>query len=109
MLGRPGAAGDFDVGGEGRFVVRIRAGVVVVEVVDELLDPHGIGRRQLVHLHEELPHVGVGGRVDVDRERGDGVAALGLDEWVFDDPRVLVAGRLGAGAVGEIAHRGTSR
>ena len=78
----------------------VEAGVVVVEVVDQLLDPHGIGRRQRVHLHQELPHVGVGGRVDVDRERRDGRAALGLDERVLDDARVLVAGEAGAGAFG---------
>ena len=103
VLGRPGAAGDFDVGGEGADSCVLSSSwgrVVVVEVVDQLLDPHGVGRRQRVHLHEELPHVGVGGRVDVDRKGGDGRAAFGLDERVFDDARVLVAERAGAGAFG---------
>ena len=49
-------------------VVIRRRSVVVVEVVDQFLDPNRIGSRQLVGTHQEVTGLAVAGRVDVDRE-----------------------------------------
>ena len=50
--------------------IEARRLVVVREVVDQLLDPHRIGVRQIAVL-EQAPHIGVRGRVDIDREGRD--------------------------------------
>ena len=85
----------------GRFHRELKGGGGV-DFERKFLDPNGIGRRELIHLQEELPDIGVRGRIDIDRKRGNRGAALGLDEWVLDDPRVLVAGKAGAGALGDL-------
>jgi hypothetical protein len=53
-----------------RHVAARRRRVSIVEVIDHLLDPHRILRRQLAAV-EKAPHVGVRAGVDVDREGGD--------------------------------------
>ena len=52
-----------------RRLLRFRQGVFVVKVIDHLLDPHRILRRQ-VALVEHAADVGIAGRVDIDREGG---------------------------------------
>jgi hypothetical protein len=51
---------------------RLRPGIVVVEIVDQLLDPHRVARRQAA-LVEEPADIGIAGGVDVDREGRDRV------------------------------------
>ena len=88
VTGLPRAAGHLDVCSEGNVV--LRAGVVVVEVVDQLLDPDRVRRREPPFSEQEPPHVGVGGRVDVDREREKRLILYSA-EGVFDKAVVLVA------------------
>ena len=72
-LGAPGRGCDRRGDGE-RPALRGRPGVVVVEGVDHLLDPHSIlGRR--APLVDEAPHVRIGGRVHVDGEGRDRLVA----------------------------------
>ncbi len=62
----PRATGRFR--GDAKRIVAGRLRIVVGEVVDELLKPHGIRRRQLAAC--QIPtHVGIARRVDVDGER----------------------------------------
>ena len=65
--GIPRAAGDLDMHGEGVRAGGGRRGVVIGEVVEQLLDADGVLRRQHV-LGEVTADVGVAGRVHVDRE-----------------------------------------
>ena len=89
VFGVPGTLGRLHVDREGHLVVGLR--VVVAEVVDQFLVPHGVGRRQPTGV-EKAADVGVGGGVDVDGEGRFGVIGGG-EEGVFDDGVVL----LGAG------------
>ena len=91
MLGLPRALGHLHVDREGHLVVGLW--VVVAEVVDHLLDPHRIGRRQPT-LAQETPYVGVRCRIDVDGESGKRIG-VGREELVFGNLVVL----LGAGNV----------
>ena len=68
VLGLPGAGGDLDVHGEGIGAGGGRRGVIVGEVVEQLLDADGVRGREHA-LGEEAADVGVAGRVHVDRER----------------------------------------
>ena len=68
-------------------------GVVVGEVVEHLLDAHGVLGRQRVLL-EKPPDVGVARRVDVDRERREGFPG-NLGEFVLDDLAVRLAIQFG--------------
>ncbi len=61
----PRAAGSFR--GDAKRIVAGRLRIVVGEVVDEFFEPHG-GRRGQLAGSEIATHVGVAGRVDVDRE-----------------------------------------
>ena len=67
LLARRPGRGRHRHGGEEGLVARGRLGVAIVEIVDQLLDPHRIARRQLAVV-EEAADIGVGGGVDVDRE-----------------------------------------
>jgi hypothetical protein len=109
VAGPPRAGGRIDRHGERLVPLGLR--VVVREIVDELLDPHGVPRRPPAG-REEAADVGVGGRVDVDRERrerlfadgaepvfGEAVVALGVgDAPAFAGPplpEVTLAGLAG--------------
>ncbi len=103
VLRPPGRLGHRDVDREGVFAAGRRRGVVVVEVVDHLLDPHRVRRRQRAELLDEAAHVGVGRRVDVDRE-GRQRLLVHTDEGVVDGRRVGfgVGGRLGGRRVARL-------
>ena len=62
---------------EGRAAV-LGQRIVVGEVVDHLLDAHGLLRRQLRRI-ERPAHEGIGGAVDIDREGRDRLARHALD------------------------------
>jgi hypothetical protein len=68
----PRTRGHLRVGGEGLVVLRLRVGVL--EVVDQLLDAHGVGGWQPAFA-QETAHVAVAGGVDVDREGGERLIA----------------------------------
>jgi hypothetical protein len=76
VLGLPGAGGQFQREGDGLAV--LRRGVVVVEVIEEVGDAHGILRRQLPGV-EAGAGVGVGGGV---HGAGDGRERVVLDQLV---------------------------
>ena len=83
VIGVPGTARDLDVHGE-----RVRAGfrwrgIVVGEVVEQLLDADGILGRERV-LREEAPDVGVAGRIHVDRERRQRLAGRPMERILHD-------------------------
>ncbi len=69
VLRFPGTGGHFQVGGKGG-VIR-RSPVVVAEIIDKLLHPHGILRRPL-SIPQKTAHVGVRRRIHVDGEGGEG-------------------------------------
>jgi hypothetical protein len=82
----PGAGAGIGYDGEGAAVVR--QGIIIIEVVDQLLYADRILGRQLSVI-EKAADVGVGGRVDVDGEGGQRV--LGdLQKAVLVDPGVLL-------------------
>ena len=87
------ARGGLEIHAEG--VLAGRRGVVVVEVVDHLLDAHGIGGRTLPG-GEHAADVGVGGGVDVDGEGRQRVLECG-EEGVVEDAGVGFAGVFGMG------------
>ena len=86
--GVPGRGHERDAGRE-RGLAALGAGVVVGEVVDELLDPHRVRLRQHPAV-EGRAHEAVGGGVCVDRERGDRLLGDHLD-GVGVEARELVA------------------
>ena len=75
MFGAPGTLGRFDMDGKGMPITW--RSVLVIEIVDQLFDPHGIRWRQGAMLHQVLASFGVRRRVDVDREGGKRVVANG--------------------------------
>ena len=75
-------------------VVARRGRVVVGEVVEQLLDPDRVLRRQRA-LVEEPADVGVAGGVDVDRERRERLVP-DAEERVVDDVVVILRARDGA-------------
>jgi hypothetical protein len=95
VLRAPRAGGQLGRDREGRLAGRL--GIVVAEVVEQLLDAHGVLRRELA-LHQEATDVGVGGRVHVDREGGERVLRRG-QEGVVLDPVVRLGVEAGARAV----------
>ena len=68
VLGIPRTAGDFDVGRERVFAARLR--IIVFEIIDHLLDAHGVGRRHPAFVQEPAD-VRVGRRVNVNGKRGE--------------------------------------
>ncbi len=91
-----------DLGRDRERVIAVGVGVVVGEVVDQLLDAHGVLGRPLP-LVDEAPHVAVRGAVHVDgecRQRvrrhaeedvlDDGVVGLGVEVRIVA-PRQVVA------------------
>ena len=78
-------------------MLRTRLRVRIPEVVDHLLHPHGVARRQRP-LAQEAPHVGVAGRVHVEAERRKR-GRRHRPKVVLDDRRVALARRLDQGAV----------
>ncbi len=88
VLGVPGAGAPLEGHREGVAVGRL--GIVVREVVDELLHPDRVGGGQGV-LVEEAPDVAVARRVDVDREGRERVAGR-LQEPVLVDTVIFLAG-----------------
>ena len=81
VLGLPGAHTQLGRDREGRAPFRLR--IVVSKVVDELLDADRTLRRELTR-REEAAHVGVRGRVHVDREGREGVRAHRQERVVAD-------------------------
>ena len=77
-----------DIGGHRERVRTGRLRILIGEVVHQLLDAHGIGRRQ-VAAHEEPAHVAVRGAVHVDREGGKRVVAR-VEEAVLVDAAVFL-------------------
>ena len=65
VRGLPRTRGHF--GSQREWVLTVRLGIVVLEIVDELFGADGVLRRTLSHL-EKASHVAVGRCVDVDRE-----------------------------------------
>ena len=82
------------VDGERVLVLGGGSGVVVREVVEHLLDPDGVGRRERV-LVQEPPDVGVAGRVDVDREGREGLERDGDERVIGVAVERLAGGRRG--------------
>ena len=80
-------------GGDREGIAAARIGIVVGEVVDELLHAHGIGGRTLP-LGEEAAHVGVGRGVHVDREGGERARRGALEAVVLEVVVVLGVERL---------------
>ncbi len=78
----PRAAADIDVNRERRVALRLR--IVVGEVVDQLLDPRGVGGRPLA-LVQDAPDNRIRRRVHVDRERRKLIARC-AEERILDDP-----------------------
>ena len=66
MLRIPWASVDAHMGCKGSLVHR--ASVTILEVVDHFLDPHHARARQPIRLHERLPDLAIGSRIDIDRE-----------------------------------------
>src|SRR6185503_6483681 len=64
-------------------LARGRLRVVEAEVVDQLLDAHGASRRQ-VTVGDKSPHVGVGRRVHVDRERRERAVINAAESVLLD-------------------------
>jgi hypothetical protein len=87
-----------------RHVSRRRSGVTVREVVDELLDAHGVLGRQRA-LIEEAAHVGVRRAIDVDGEGGERCDADGTERILVDALVRLGVPRL-ARAADATRHRG---
>jgi len=107
VIGVPGASGDLDVHGERRGVGVSELGgrVVVGEVVDHLLDADRVLRGERVLGHEEAADVGVGGRVHVRGEGGQGLGGGHLERVVLNLGVLLGAGRLGGWLLG-LCHLG---
>src|SRR5687768_6004102 len=110
MVAGPG--GLADLGGDAERVLTAGLGEVVGEVVDHLLHPDRIGRRERP-LGQEAADVGVAGLVDVDAERGERNGGGGA-EAVLTEVRVLLGvvrladDRLLAVAAGGRGCRGTA-
>ena len=83
---RVGSTGTRPLGGHRERLARRRRRVVVAEVVDQLLDPDGVRRRQL-SLVQEAPDVGVRGRVHVDREGGQRILGGAMKAVLVDAGR----------------------
>ena len=66
MLCIPWASVDDHMSRERSFI--LRASVLVLEVVDHLLDPDHAGTWESIALHERLPDLAIGSRIDIDRE-----------------------------------------
>ena len=95
VAGLPGAVGEFAGDGEGLVAGGLR--VVVGEVVDELLQAHGVAGREAVVLLQVAAGVGVARAVHVDGERRERVLG-GVEELVLLEVGVaLVAEGLGVG------------
>ena len=106
MLGIPRTGTDLGVDRER--AVPLWLGVVVGEVVDELLDADGVLGRQAA-LIEEPPGVGVRRRVHVDREGRERVAPR-VEEPLLVDARVaLGAHRTAVAPAGVLTHRHACR
>ena len=89
VAGLPGAGRHDHAGREGPGALG-RQRIVVVEVVDQLLDAHGVLLRH--HAAIQLaPHEGVGSRVDVDREGRDRVLGDPLDRVLCDRLELVAA------------------
>ena len=83
----------------------LRGFVAVVEVVDELLDPHRLGFGQIA-IHDEASSDSVGGRVNVHGEGREAVV-LRIDERV--DPIVLEEDQIIGSVVDGVRTTGSQR
>ena len=82
MFWLPGADGDFGVHRE-RIAIDRRS-VIVLEVVDEFFNPHGINRRALAML-DKPPYVGIRRRVHINRKRRKRLLASRDEKGVLED------------------------
>ncbi len=92
MPRRPGRRPQLHVHREGLRPVHRRRRVGVAEAVEQLFDAHGVRRRQLAHLRQVAPHVGVGRGVHVDAEGGQRFLLGGLEGVVGEGLVAFAAG-----------------